>query len=506
MRGVPDTNSTWLRSNVNQATDGAALALRQVAQWQMQEKAGSPEMRKRIAEHRQPPCVICMISRPLGARERNPRANLSKTARRRTWHWGRHCGYIGTGMAASLQVQCCVAGGGPAGMMLGYLLGRAGVKTVVLEKHADFLRDFRGDTVHPSTLMIMQELGLIDEFLRLPHSEIRAFAAEIGDTHVRIADFTHVPTPFKFIALMPQWDFLNFLADKGRRFPALRIMMSTEVTGLIESSDRVTGVKSVTPAGPLDIGADLVVGCDGRNSTVRAESGLVVEDLGSPIDVLWFRLSKKAGDPEQVLGRLGADKMMVTIDRTDYWQCAYVIGKGGIVRVRAAGLEAFKAAVADGARFLSDRLDELKSFDDIKLLSVTVDRLTTWSKPGLLCIGDAAHAMSPVGGVGINLAIQDAVATGNLLAAKLRAGEVRDHDLDAVQRRRLFPAKVIQALQVAVHNRILEPAVSGAKNRVKVPWPLKVLDSTPWLRRWPAQFLGLGVRPEHVHSPESPWP
>ncbi len=407
-------------------------------------------------------------------------------------------------MPKTLEVQCCIAGGGPAGMMLGYLLGRAGVRTVILEKHADFLRDFRGDTVHPSTLMIMQELGLADEFLRLPHSEIRAFAAEIGDTQVRIADFAHVRTPFKFIAMMPQWDFLNFLADKGRRFPNLKIMMSAEVTGLIESADRVTGVHVTTKDGPLEVRADLVVGCDGRHSTVRAASGLVVEDLGSPIDVLWFRMPKKAGDPEQVLGHLGADKMVVTIDRTDYWQCAYVIGKGGIDRVHAEGLPAFKAAVADGAHFLADRLDELKSFDDIKLLSVTVDRLANWSQPGLLCIGDAAHAMSPVGGVGINLAVQDAVATANLLAVKLKAGAVGADDLDAVRRRRLLPAKVIQAFQVAIHNRVLKPAVSGAKTQVTVPWPLRVLDSTPWLRRWPAQFLGLGVRPEHVLSPEAP--
>src|ERR1700730_13214654 len=404
-------------------------------------------------------------------------------------------------MADTLQVQCCIAGGGPAGMMLGYLLGRAGVKTVVLEKHADFLRDFRGDTVHPSTLMIMQELGLIDDFLKLPHSEIRAFAAEIGETRVKIADFARVATPFKFVALMPQWDFLNFLAEKARRFAALEVVMSAQVTSLVETAGRVVGVKATTPDGPLEVSATLVVGCDGRSSTVRAASGLVVEDLGSPIDVLWFRLSKKAGDPEQVLGRLGVDKMIVTIDRTDYWQCAYVIGKGGIERVQAAGLEAFKAAVADGAHFLADRVDELSSFDDIKLLNVSVDRLTMWSKPGLLCIGDAAHAMSPVGGVGINLAIQDAVATANLLALKLKSNTLQDDDLDSVRRRRLFPVKVIQGFQVAVHNRVLRPTVTGARRSLQVPWPLKVLDNNAWLRRWPAQLLGVGVRPEHVRSP-----
>jgi 2-polyprenyl-6-methoxyphenol hydroxylase-like FAD-dependent oxidoreductase len=407
-------------------------------------------------------------------------------------------------MAEVLQVQCCIAGGGPAGMMLGFLLGRAGVKTLVLEKHADFLRDFRGDTVHPSTLMIMQELGLSADFLALPHSEIRALALEIGGASVKIADFARVPAPFKFVALMPQWDFLNFLADKGRRFPSLKVMMSAQVTDLVENEGRVAGVMAATLGGPLEVRADLVVGCDGRASTVREASGLVVEDIGAPIDVLWFRLSKRSGDPGQVLGRLGAGKMIVTIDRNDYWQCAYVIGKGGIGQIHAAGLEAFKAAVADGAHFLSDRVNELKSFDDIKLLNVSVDRLITWSKPGLLCIGDAAHAMSPVGGVGINLAIQDAVATANLLAAKLKMGGVRDDDLDLVRRRRLFPVKVIQAIQVAVHNRVLTPVVSGDAGEISVPWALKALNASAWLRRWPAQLLGLGVRPEHVNTPEAP--
>ena len=389
-------------------------------------------------------------------------------------------------------------------MMLGHLLGRAGVSTVVLEKHADFLRDFRGDTVHPSTLMVMHELGLIDDFLKLPHSEIHALAVEIGDTRVKVADFSRVSAPCRFIALMPQWDFLNFLAERSRRFPALKVMMSAEVTGLIQNAGRVAGILAKTVDGPLEVRADLVVGCDGRASTVRAASGLVVQDFGSPIDVLWFRLSKKSGDPEQVLGRLRADTMIVTIDRTDYWQCAFVIGKGGIGRIHAAGLEAFKAAVADGARFLSDRVNELRSFDDIKLLSVSVDRLATWSRPGLLCIGDAAHAMSPVGGVGINLAIQDAVATANLLAAKLKAGKLDDADLDTVRQRRLFPVRVIQGLQVAVHNRILKPAVSGRVRTLKVPWPLKMLNANAWMRRWPAQILGLGVRPEHVRSPDCP--
>jgi 2-polyprenyl-6-methoxyphenol hydroxylase-like FAD-dependent oxidoreductase len=406
-------------------------------------------------------------------------------------------------MTQKLRVQCCIAGGGPAGMMLGYLLGRAGVTVLVLEKHADFLRDFRGDTVHPSTLQIMHELGLLHDFLKLPHSEIRAISADIGHRSFKIAEFERVPTRCKFIALMPQWDFLDFLANKGQRFASLRIMMSAQVTGLIENAGRVTGVKAATAEGVLDVSADLVVGCDGRSSTVRTAAALPLQELGSPIDVLWFRLSSKPGDPQQVLGHLGQDKMVVTINRTDYWQCAYVISKGGVERVRGDGLEAFKRAVADGAQFLSDRMDELKSFDDVKLLSVSVDRLRTWSRPGLLCIGDAAHAMSPVGGVGINLAIQDAVATANLLAAKLKSGTVKDRDLDSVRRRRLFPVKVIQSGQVAIQNRVLRPVVSGANRPLTAPWIVKLLDRHACLRRWPAQLLGIGVRPEHVHSPDA---
>jgi len=405
-------------------------------------------------------------------------------------------------MANEIQVRCCIVGGGPAGMMLGYLLGRAGIDTVVLEKHADFLRDFRGDTVHPSTLRIMNELGLLEEFLQLPHSKIRSLSVEIGRASFKLAEFGRLRGPCNFVALMPQWDFLNFLALKGRRFASLKVMMSAEVTGLIETGGRVAGVRAVIRGAPLEVRTDLVIGCDGRASTVRAASGLAVEDLGSPIDVLWFRLSKKNSDPGQVAGHLGTDKMLVTIDRTDYWQCAFVIPKEGMDRVRADGLEAFKAAVVDGARYLSDRVHELKSFDDVKLLSVGVDRLTTWSKPGLLCIGDAAHAMSPIGGVGINLAIQDAVAAANLLAEKLKAGTLQDRDLDAVRRRRLFPVKMIQGLQVAVQDRILKPRVSGNVVELTVPWPLKVLNFSSWARRWPAQFLGVGVRPEHVRSPQ----
>jgi 2-polyprenyl-6-methoxyphenol hydroxylase-like FAD-dependent oxidoreductase len=404
-------------------------------------------------------------------------------------------------MADSLETQCCVVGGGPAGMMLGYLLGRAGVRTLVLEKHADFLRDFRGDTVHPSTLRILNELGLLPEFLKMPHSEIRSLRVEIGTQSYQLAEFSPLPEPANFIALMPQWDFLNFLADKGRAFPNLQVMMSTRATGLLHAQGRISGVQARGPQGDIEIRADLVVGCDGRSSDIRAASGLVIQDLGAPIDVLWFRLSKQPGDPAQVLARLSKSKMMVTIDRDDYWQCAYVIAKGGMDKVRAAGLDAFRTSVSEIAPFVANRIDEIKSFDDVKLLSVSLDRLNAWSKPGLLCIGDAAHAMSPVGGVGINLAIQDAVATANILAAKLATGSASDQDLAAVQRRRLFAVKVIQSLQVTVHNRLLKPVVSGGDGKLTAPWPLRLLDKNAWLRQWPARLLGVGVRPEHVSSP-----
>jgi 2-polyprenyl-6-methoxyphenol hydroxylase-like FAD-dependent oxidoreductase len=405
-------------------------------------------------------------------------------------------------MAKSLEVQCCIVGGGPAGMMLGYLLGRAGVRTVVLEKHADFLRDFRGDTVHPSTLRIMHELGLLQDFLKLPHTELHAISAEIGSRSFQLADFSPIAGPGNFIALMPQWDFLNFLADKGRAFSSLRVLMSVQADELLMASGRVVGVKAKSLEGLLEVRSDLVVGCDGRTSTIRAASGLAVQDLGAPIDVLWFRLSKQPGDPAQVLGRMSHNKMLVSIDRNEYWQCAFVIRKDGIERVRAEGMAAFRASVIDVAPHFADRIDELQSFDDIKLLSVSLDRLNRWSKPGLLCIGDAAHAMSPVGGVGINLAIQDAVATANILAAKLAVGAVSDEDLDAVRRRRMFPVKVIQGLQAAIHNKVLKPRVSGTDAPLAAPWPLRLLDKSRWLRRWPARLLGVGVRPEHVRSPQ----
>jgi 2-polyprenyl-6-methoxyphenol hydroxylase-like FAD-dependent oxidoreductase len=392
---------------------------------------------------------------------------------------------------------CCIAGGGPAGMMLGLLLARAGVPVVVLEKHGDFLRDFRGDTIHPSTLEVMHELGLLDEFLKLPHRRVERLNGFVGDTPVRIADFSHLPTRCKFIALMPQWDFLDFLADKARRYPSFGLRMRAEVTDLIEEGGRVVGVRANTPDGELVVRSTLVVGADGRSSVVRERAGLKVEDIGSPMDVLWMRLSRRESDGAEALGRIAAGKMMVMFDRGDYWQCAYVIPKGAVEEVRAAGIEAFRAAIVSVAPQLHDRVQELKSFDDVKLLTVKIDRLTQWHKPGLLCIGDAAHAMSPVGGVGVNLAVQDAVAAANILAAPLRSGTLGEADLAAVQRRRMFPTRATQRLQVLIQNNVLSP-VLASRGTPRPPFPVWLVNAFPILQRIPARLVGLGVRPEHV--------
>ncbi|HTD37961.1 MAG TPA: FAD-dependent oxidoreductase [Candidatus Limnocylindrales bacterium] len=401
-----------------------------------------------------------------------------------------------------MRVRCCVAGGGPAGMMLGFLLARAGVDVVVLEKHGDFLRDFRGDTVHPSTLEIMHELGLLDEFLKRPHQELPQIVGNVGTTRVVIADFTQVRTTCHFIALMPQWDFLDFLAAQGKRYPTFHVMMRAEVTGLIEENGTVAGVRATTPSGPLEVRADLVVGCDGRHSTVRERAGLAVRDLGAPIDVLWMRISKRPEDGAPVLGRFDAGRVLVTLDRGDYWQCAYVIRKGGFEALRARDVQVLRDDVAAVAPFLRERVGEIRSWDDVKLLTVTVDRLERWYRPGLLCIGDAAHAMSPIGGVGINLAIQDAVATANILAARLAAGTVRIDDLRAVQKRRTFPVAVTQAGQVFVQNRVFA-RVLGSTRTFAAPWPVKLLNRFPFLRRFPARLVGIGVRPEHVRTPDA---
>jgi len=403
---------------------------------------------------------------------------------------------------SSIAAKCAIAGGGPAGVMLGFLLARAGVDVVVLEKHADFFRDFRGDTVHPSTLELMYELGFLDEFLKLPHRKITRLSAQIGDERVTMADLSHLPTHCKFIAMMPQWDFLNFLAEHGKRYRNFDLRMQAEATDLIEEGGRIVGLRVKTPDGPLAIRADLVVGCDGRHSTVRQCAQLTSDDYGAPMDVLWFRLPRKAGDDTDAFGHAEAGKLLVMLDRGDYWQCAYVIPKGGIEQVKAKGLDAFRRSVVEMSPFLAGRIGELKSFDDVKLLSVTVDRLRKWWRPGLLCIGDAAHAMSPIGGVGINMAVQDAVAAANRLAAPLRAGQATDADLQAIEQRRTLPVRFTQWVQLTIQKRLIS-RVLASKQRPKPPLLFKLVGTFPVLRRVPARLLAIGIRPEHVRTPDA---
>jgi len=400
------------------------------------------------------------------------------------------------------RYACCIAGGGPAGMMLGYLLARAGVEVLVLEKHADFLRDFRGDTIHPSTLEVMYELGILQDFLALPHQEVLQFSAQVGEVQIPIADFTHLPTHCKFLAFMPQWDFLDFLAARGKRYPAFHLWTRAEVVGLIEEAGRVVGVEVMTPEGKRDVRADLVVGADGRHSTVRERAGFPVQEFGAPMDVLWFGISRKASDPGLSMGRFDPGRIFVLINRERYWQCGYVIPKGSVERLRAAGIEAFRETVAQAAPWARDRVGELRSWDDVRLLTVQVDRLNRWYRPGLLCIGDAAHAMSPVGGVGINLALQDAVAAANFLWAPLAGGRLDVSDLAKVQKRREWPTRATQWFQVQVQQRIIAP-VLGRSTSLQVPLFLRLLARYPILRRIPARVIGVGVRPEHVRSPEA---
>jgi 2-polyprenyl-6-methoxyphenol hydroxylase-like FAD-dependent oxidoreductase len=405
--------------------------------------------------------------------------------------------------AQERSTDICIVGGGPCGMMLGVLLARAGVDATVLEKYPDFFRDFRGDTVHPSTLQLLYELGWLDDFLAVPHNEIRSVGASIAGETVQIADVTHLPTHCKFVVLMPQWDFLDFLAERGRRYPTFHLMMQTEGIGLMESAGRVTGVRAKAPTGELEIAAKLVVGADGRHSTIRALAGFAVEDLGAPMDVLWMRIPKHAGDAVQQLGTIRTGHMLVMLDRGDYWQCAYIIRKGGLDELKAAGIAALQRALVETVPALSGRVAALDDWSKVSMLQVRVDRIDRWHRPGLLCIGDAAHAMSPIGGIGINLAIQDAVAAANVLAGPLRSGETpSESDLQQIQDRRAFPTKVTQAFQVFIQDRAIDPILKGAQIDAP-PLAMRLLDEFPPLRRLPARLIGMGVRPEHVHTPDA---
>jgi 2-polyprenyl-6-methoxyphenol hydroxylase-like FAD-dependent oxidoreductase len=402
-----------------------------------------------------------------------------------------------------LTTTCAIVGGGPCGMMLGVLLARAGVDVTVIEKYPDFFRDFRGDTIHPSTLNLLYELGWLDDFLRIPHQQLEYVGARINGEYVEIGDFTQLPTHCKFVALMPQWDFLNFLAERGKRYPTFRLLMKTQGTDLVIENGRVTGVVASDDEGSAAIAAKLVVGTDGRHSTMRARAGLQVEDLGAPMDVLWMRITKHAADPVQPLGSMRDGRILVMIDRNEYWQCAFLIPKGTFEQLKAAGIEALQRDLVDAVPQLQDRVSEIDDWSKVSLLEVVVDRLKVWHRPGLLCIGDAAHAMSPIGGVGINLAVQDAVAAANALAAPLLAGQDTDPALVHVQGRRTFPTKVTQAFQVFVQQHAIMPVLGGSSAMVRPPLVMRLFDEFPRLRGLPARLIGLGVRPEHIGTPDA---
>jgi 2-polyprenyl-6-methoxyphenol hydroxylase-like FAD-dependent oxidoreductase len=400
------------------------------------------------------------------------------------------------------RVDCCIVGGGPAGMMAALLMARAGVRTVLLEKHADFLRDFRGDTIHPSTLEVMDELGMLTSFLQRPHQEVTTLSGNLGDRQVTVADFTRLPTRCKFIAFMPQWDFLNFLAENARRYPTFDLRMRARVEDLVWEDGRVAGVRAATPDGPLEIRAALTIAADGRESVVRGKAGLDVVELGAPMDVLWLRLTKRADDPHETFGYIRDGRIMALIDRGEYWQCAYVIPKGTLAQLHERGLAAFRTQVGEIVPFLCDRTGELQSWDDAKLLTVRLNRLRQWYRAGLLCIGDAAHAMSPIGGVGINLAVQDAIACANMLAPKLRAGTLTNDDLRAVQRRRERAARMTQAIQLFIQRRVIGRVLVGGKATMLGALP-SIVRYLPFLPRIPGYLVGVGLQPEHVVAPEA---
>ena len=399
---------------------------------------------------------------------------------------------------AVLETDCCIVGGGPAGMMLGYLLARNGVTVTVLEKHTDFFRDFRGDTVHPSTMEVLKEVDLLEKFLKMPHERVERLGVVIGGETVQVADFRHVPATSKFVALMPQWDFLNFLASEASKFGAFRLLMGCEAVGLVRDSIGVLGVLTRTNGQEMRVLSDLVVGCDGRNSVMRAAAGFKMDEYGVPIDVLWFQISRRPDDPAQVFGNINYGKVMILIDRSDYFQAGLLIRKGTFDAVKARGMAAFREDILQIVPWMGERVNELRDWEQVKILTVQINRLRQWYRSGLICIGDAAHAMSPAGGVGINLAIQDAVAAANFLSGPLLRGHIYETDLAAVQSRREFPTRITQAIQVAAHRGMMHAFERSGP--IEVPWQLRIAERIPGIQRAVGYAVGMGARPEHVRG------
>jgi 2-polyprenyl-6-methoxyphenol hydroxylase-like FAD-dependent oxidoreductase len=406
--------------------------------------------------------------------------------------------------AKTITTTCCISGGGPAGIMLGFLLARAGIDTTVLEKWPNFFRDFRGDTIHPSVMEILHELGLLEDFLKLKHDELHRVEAEVGNEKIIVADFSHLRLHCPFIALIPQWDFLNFMVNKARQYPAFHLLMETEAVDIIREEGNVVGLKVKNKEGDfsqrdtfVEIHSKLVVAADGRHSIIRDKSGLSKVEYGSPMDVLWFRITKKESDSSSLFGKVDLGKILIMLNRGEYWQCGFLIRKGEFENIKLEGIDSFRQSIAEFAPAFTERVKEIKEWDQVKLLTVKIDRLKKWYCDGLLCIGDSAHAMSPIGGVGINLAIQDAVAATNILIPVFLKGTVLQSDLEKVQKRRELPVKIIQRVQVLIQNKVID-RVLGNHVHPSLPWQLRLIRRIPYLRRIPAYLIGKGIRMEHV--------
>jgi 2-polyprenyl-6-methoxyphenol hydroxylase-like FAD-dependent oxidoreductase len=403
--------------------------------------------------------------------------------------------------SSPLATTCCIIGGGPAGIMLGFLLARAGIQVTVLEKHKDFFRDFRGDTIHPSTLELLHELDLLEKFLKIPHSQVTGLSAIVGGQRFLMSDFSHLSTHCKYIALMPQWDFLNFLSAEAARFPSFTLRMGWEATGLLQQDSAIVGVTANTPDGPVEVPATLTIGCDGRHAISREAANLPLFDYGVPVDILWLRIARQPSDPENALGYVNYGRFIILINRNDYFQVGYLIPKDAFPQIQQNGLPAFQQSIERIVPFLAGRTSEIDSWDKVKLLTIQVNRLREWSSPGLLCIGDAAHAMSPVGGIGINIALQDAVATANLLTESLLSDTLTEHNLASVQHYRQNAVRNTQRMQVFAH-RILHRLLRDT-DPVKPPLALRIVTKIPGFEHLVGHFIGLGLQPQQIKTPST---